>query len=222
MVVVCMTFFFTQDGKANGAVFALAASFAHLVYSRPYLSRFHNGLAVVVLAATTTVLFEGTFVDFTLRRVGILAGITVNVLAIVIGNVIDVVRLARMEKEIEENEFFVEGVFSMDAGMSDVSLCSQPETMRDDSVELSVMGDALPSTVQRAGVGTVGTGTESTFPDESQEVFVHDSVVVSGVETVGPDGFEDSTRGLDSCGEDARQEVDSLEVDDQGDLRYIA
>ena len=222
MVVVCMTFFFTQDGKANGAVFALAASFAHLVYSRPYLSRFHNGLAVVVLAATTTVLFAGTFVDFTLRRVGILAGITVNVLAIVIGNVIDVVRLARMEKAIEENEFFVEGVFSMDAGMSDVSLCSQPETMRDDSVELSVMGDALPSTVQRAGVGTVGTGTESTFPDESQEVFVHDSVVVSGVETVGPDGFENSTRGLDSCGEDARQEVDSLEVDDQGDLRYIA
>merc|ERR1711916_329265 len=116
LVVVCMTFFFTEEGKANAAVFALAGSFVHLALARPYGAGFHNVLAMVVLATTICVLYSGTFVDRTFRRVGVVSGIVVNVLAIVVGNAVDVWRIARSEKKVEEEEFFQEGVFQMDSG----------------------------------------------------------------------------------------------------------
>ena len=106
MVVVCMTFFFTEEGKAYTAVFALLGSLGHLVYAAPYRVPFHWALAIVVLVATTTVLYSGTFVDFTMRRVGVITGICVNVLAIVVGNVIDIWRISRDEKAMAGSVFF--------------------------------------------------------------------------------------------------------------------
>ena len=115
LVVVCMTFFFTEEAKANAAVFALLGCCGQLVWARPYVAPFHNGLAILVLGATTCVLYSGTFVDRTFRRVGVMGGVVVNVLAIVVGNAVDVWRIARSEKEVEEEEFFQEGVFQMDS-----------------------------------------------------------------------------------------------------------
>ena len=91
----------------------------HLAMARPYVSPVHNTLAIVVLASTSCVLYAGTFVDYTLRRVGVVGGIVVNVLAIVVGNAVDVWLIVRTEKEVEENEFYGvgnnEGVFQMDS-----------------------------------------------------------------------------------------------------------
>ena len=117
LVVLCMTFFFTQEGKANAAVFALLGSWGHLLYARPYGAALHNRLAIVVLAATICVLYAGTFDDFALRRFGVIAGILVNVGAIVGGNVADIVRMAREEKAAEADQFFQPGVFRMDSGV---------------------------------------------------------------------------------------------------------
>ena len=125
LVVVCMTFFFTEEGKANAAVFALAGSFVHLALARPYGAPFHKVLAMVVLAATMCVLYSGTFDDRTFRRAGVVSGIVVNVLAIVVGNAVDVWRVMREEKAVEEDEFFQGDVFRMDSDpKTDASLAA--------------------------------------------------------------------------------------------------
>ena len=154
-VVVCMTVFFTQEGKANAAVAALVGALVHLGSVRPYRAVFHNGLALVVLAATTLVLYAGTFDDYTLRRVGVLFGIVVNVLAIVGGNAVDVWRMVKGEREVEEKEFFVEGVFDMGGELSgdgDVSgtFTSSEVNLFQTSQEVSI--------AQQAQVGVVDTG----------------------------------------------------------------
>merc|ERR1712065_75067 len=66
--------------------------------------------------------YSGTFIDYTFRRVGVITGIVVNVLAIVLGNGWDLWRIAQTEKEIEEDEFFQDGVFHMDAALADESI----------------------------------------------------------------------------------------------------
>ncbi|KNC56487.1 fibronectin type III domain-containing protein [Thecamonas trahens ATCC 50062] len=109
MVVMCMTFFFTDEGKANGAVFALVGSFAQLIYAQPYGRSFHNALAVTVLAATMSVLYAGTFDDYTLRMVGVVVGVVATMAAIVIGNGIDLWLIARHERQADE-EYFQSGV----------------------------------------------------------------------------------------------------------------
>ena len=134
LVVVCMTFFFTEEGKANAAVFALLGSLVQLVYTWPYAAALHNGLAVIVLFATISILYAGTFADRTFRRVGVVGGIVVNVLAIVVGNALDVWRIVREEKEVEEEEFFQEGVFRMDSSVS------EPAGLIDSSVFTSDVG----------------------------------------------------------------------------------
>ncbi|KNC51395.1 uncharacterized protein AMSG_07578 [Thecamonas trahens ATCC 50062] len=101
-VVICMTFLYTPEGKANTAVFVLVSAIVQLAMSRPYLSEFHNSLALVVLAATTTVLFAGTFDDATMRRVGVIGGIVINVIGIVGGNAIDAWLIAKREAKDEE------------------------------------------------------------------------------------------------------------------------
>merc|ERR1711916_274375 len=122
LIVVCMTFFFTEAGKANAGVFVLLGCLVQLVFARPYIAQFHNGLAIVVLLSTLRVLYSGTFIDYTFRRVGVITGIVVNVLAIVLGNGWDLWRIAQTEKEIEEDEFFQDGVFHMDAALADESI----------------------------------------------------------------------------------------------------
>ena len=103
LVVICMTFFTTNDSKANATVVALAGCGALLAWQRPYASPFHNLLAVIVLSATTIVLHGGTYRDYTLRRGAVLAGLIVNTLAIFIGNAIDLVLIARSEKDLEDD-----------------------------------------------------------------------------------------------------------------------
>ena len=169
LVAICMTFFFTEEGKASSAVFALAASMLQLVYSRPYVSAFHNGLAIVVLGATVSVLFAGTFDDYTLRRVGVIGGISVNVVAIVGGNILDLWLISRREKAVERDEFYQTGVFRMEGqgggggGVEDRSF--------GDQVELESVGDGGGEQEVVLGMGS------SVFVSSSEAVY--DSVGVS-------------------------------------------
>ena len=120
LVVMSMTFFFSNDSKANAAVFALLGSFTQLVYGRPYCSPFHNLLAIVVLMATMCVLHAGTYANYTLRRFAIITGIIINLVAIVGGNALDIWLLLRREKETEVSEFFVPGVFRGDSDVTPI------------------------------------------------------------------------------------------------------
>ena len=122
LVVACMTFFFTEEGKANAAVLALGGTFAHLALARPYGVAFHNGLAMVVLGATMCVLYAGTFDDRTFRHVMVVSGIVVNVLAIVVGNAVDFWRIVQDEKEVEQDEFYGGGAFKMENEEGDIEL----------------------------------------------------------------------------------------------------
>ena len=182
VVVMCMTFFFTEEGKANGAVLALLGSWAHLALACPYRAPFHNGLAMVVLAATACVLYAGTWDEKTARRVGVVGGVVVNVLAIVVGNVVDVVRIVREEKEVEEGEFFREGVVSMDRDWDSTGAATpdeNPSTISE-GVELSLL-DTRRREAQQAGIGVVGGHVE--MEEETRKEMVMDSVV-DGVDLV--------------------------------------
>ena len=144
LVVICMTFFFTQEGKANAAVFALLGTWGQLLYTRPYAALFHNVLATIVLAATIVVLLSGTFDDYELRRIGVIGGIAVVVLAIVVGNGIDLWRMGRREKEVEEEEYFQPGVVGMDADVVGMVGGGERDSIASDGfgsggVELSLM-----------------------------------------------------------------------------------
>ena len=108
-VVMAMTFFTTDASKANAAVFILALAVFHLGAKRPYRSPLHNRLAVLVLAATAGVLYGGTFVDYMLRRTVVMIGVLVNVLAIVVGNFLDIRLILRREAQLEIDEYYVGG-----------------------------------------------------------------------------------------------------------------
>ena len=113
-VVVCMTLFFADSSKANAAVFALIGSWGHLVFARPYRSPVHNGLAMVVLGATISVLYAGTFDDYSFRRIGVVSGVVITIVAIVVGTVLDVYLMFVEEKEAEDQEFYGDGLFEFD------------------------------------------------------------------------------------------------------------
>ena len=155
-VVLCMTFFFTDEGKANAGVVVLAAALGHLIFFQPYVARYHDVLAVVVLSATGLVLYAGTFVDFTLRRVGVVIGIVVNVLAILVGNGYDLYRIAVSEKEVEDEEFYVGGVVRMSGVGDDGGVGGGGgEYQMTSSVELDDMLSSQRSSSQVAVVSTV-------------------------------------------------------------------
>ena len=112
VVVMAMTFG-PSASKPSTLVVVLVACLVHLGVVQPYISAFHNGLAVVVLGATTLVLFAGTVEDKTRRSVGIGIGLCVNVLGIVVGNAVDVWLVGKGEAAVEESEFFGAGLFKM-------------------------------------------------------------------------------------------------------------
>merc|ERR1711991_653761 len=99
----------SNDGKAAGAVFVLVASLCQLMYLRPYQSQIHTVVAITVLSATTSILFAGTLREYKLRRFGIIVGLLVSILAIVIGNVLDIWIITREEEKIEEEEVYGAG-----------------------------------------------------------------------------------------------------------------
>ncbi|KNC53410.1 uncharacterized protein AMSG_08916 [Thecamonas trahens ATCC 50062] len=111
-VVLCMTLFFTEEGKANAAVFVLLGSLLQLSIQQPYRSQLHNALAIVVLLTTLSILYAGTFDDYALRRGMASAAVAINVLAILGGNAADVWLMSRAEKVVEADEYYVDGVFS--------------------------------------------------------------------------------------------------------------
>ncbi|KNC55019.1 uncharacterized protein AMSG_12370 [Thecamonas trahens ATCC 50062] len=101
-VVMAMTFFRAPMTKANVALFALVVSMCQLVRFLPYDTMFHNHLALVCLASCLCILWAGTFAEAELRN-GVAAGaICINVLAIVVGNIIDLVLIYRRDKETEK------------------------------------------------------------------------------------------------------------------------
>ncbi|KNC52378.1 fibronectin type III domain-containing protein [Thecamonas trahens ATCC 50062] len=155
-VVICMTFFSTQPGKANAAVLVLAASLAHVMLSSPYGCALHNHAAMVVLAATTLVLYAGTFRDFALRRTGVIMGVIVTIIAMVTGSILDLWRLRLEEKEADD-EFYTDGVFRMDQGETE-SPTSSAVTMT--SVDLGIAGNGKIHTAQvgtEFGVDSIGS-----------------------------------------------------------------
>merc|ERR1711916_116362 len=111
-VVICMTFFFSELSKAYSAVWVLVGSLVHLIILQPYRAMFHNVLAVVVLSAVTLVLHAGSFQNKGMRTFGVITGIVVNLAAIVVGNIVDVIRIKKKEADVEENEFFDAGMTS--------------------------------------------------------------------------------------------------------------
>ena len=158
-VVVCMTFFFTDDGKANAAVLVLMMSFGHLMFSAPYRAMFHNGLAAVILVAVILTLFAGTFADRPLRRAGVISGIVINVLGILVGNAWDIYRIAQSEKQVEEDEYFQAGVVRMD---SDALRPEHHVSAFSDSVAL----DDLDSESQFSSLGLSSSFVQTQTPAE--------------------------------------------------------
>merc|ERR1711916_362107 len=113
-VVLSMTAMSTAIDKANVALFCLVASFAQLLRFQPYGSTFHNWLAVLCLASCLTILWCGTFSDKDFRDWGAATAIVINVLAIVVGNIIDLILISRQQKEDEKA--FEDSFSSMVAG----------------------------------------------------------------------------------------------------------
>merc|ERR1711916_136280 len=101
-VVLSMPAMSTAIDKANVALFCLVASFAQLLRFQPYGSSFHNWLAVLCLASCLTILWCGTFSDKDFRDWGAATAIVINVLAIVVGNIIDLILISRQQKEDEK------------------------------------------------------------------------------------------------------------------------
>ena len=120
LVVMAMTFFFTTDAKAGMGVVVLVVAALHMAAVSPYRALIHNVLAVTLTAAAALVLEAGTFKDKPMRRTGVIVGIVVIVLGIVVGNILDFLRLGREEKFTEQeadggNQFVGEelGMYSM-------------------------------------------------------------------------------------------------------------
>ena len=153
-VVVAMSLFWTDGAKANSAFLVLAVCVGHLLYSQPYISRFHNGLAVVVLSATSVVLFGGTWADRTGRRVVVLTGITINVLAIVVGNAVDLWLIAKSEEKAE-NEWMEEG------RGEDVVETVGMESLSFGSVGTEFLASEIVVSDMGGSVGSGGVGEES-------------------------------------------------------------
>ncbi|KNC47900.1 SxtP protein [Thecamonas trahens ATCC 50062] len=126
-VVIAMTFFRAAETKANAALMALMASFAQLVRFEPYAAPFHNWLAVVCLASCVCILWAGTFGESEARHVAAITAIGVNILAIVVGNIVDFVLVAWHEKDVgvefemgaEANELVMTTFDSVDTSAGD-------------------------------------------------------------------------------------------------------
>jgi len=101
-VVMAMTFFRSPLTKANIAILMLVGSFVQLTRFRPYLSAFHNWLAMLCLSSCIAILWAGTFEEKEPRNIGAISGMVINVLAIVVGNAIDLYLIFVREKEAEK------------------------------------------------------------------------------------------------------------------------
>ena len=205
-LVVCMTFFLSDNSRANAGVVALVFALCHLIKTNPYLERDHNVLAIVVLAATTAVLFSGTIQARTLRLLGVVSGILLTLVAIVVGNVRDIVRILRTEKEAEKDEFFVEGVFHMDdeesgsTGSIGPRVLDSKTSMASGGVELSDLGMTPVASVQVVDVGYVGVGGSAELEEgeDSMMMMSADSVATprgfNSVNSAGGSVFLDSAQ----------------------------
>ncbi|KNC48075.1 uncharacterized protein AMSG_04305 [Thecamonas trahens ATCC 50062] len=100
-VVLAMTFFRAPLTKASVALFALVMSFMQLARYLPYETMFHNQLALLCLGSCMVILWSGTFAEASFRNGTAMAAIIVNVLAIVVGNIIDLILIARRNKKLE-------------------------------------------------------------------------------------------------------------------------
>ena len=109
-VVAMTTFFYSAVSKADAALVVLGASFLQLCLLQPYLSRFHNILAMVCLGSCAAVLEGGTIEDGVFRGIVVVTAIVVNTLAIFVGNGIDLWLMRKSEAEAED-EFYESGQF---------------------------------------------------------------------------------------------------------------
>ena len=102
-VALCMAAFRTVNNKANSALFFLGMSLLQLVRVQPYIWSFHNGIAVLCLSTCIVILWAGTFEDKFSQTFAAISAISINLLAIVVGVVVDAVYIWRGAKEAEES-----------------------------------------------------------------------------------------------------------------------
>ncbi|KNC48996.1 uncharacterized protein AMSG_04740 [Thecamonas trahens ATCC 50062] len=165
-VVLCMALFFTDKSKANAGVVVLVSALGQLIFQRPYGSPLHNGLSVAVLAATTLVLYSGTFDDGGLRSAGIHIGIVSNVALIIGGVMADFWLIARREKRAEAG-------FDADMAGLDPDLAREDLTTMTNDVHLdNLMSDvgtplASQATVSYVGSGPLGTSQSPILSERS-------------------------------------------------------
>ncbi|KNC55113.1 uncharacterized protein AMSG_10713 [Thecamonas trahens ATCC 50062] len=187
VVVVCMTFFVGDDSKASAAAVSLAVALVHVVQVHPYGRELHNRLAMIVLGSCALVLEAGTFDDKRLRQGFVLGGLAVNVLAIVIGNALDVRLMLAVEAKAND-EFF-----SPDTTLELASMPLQLEEPSNngvtmDSVALDDVGSSFPVARQQAGVSDTEYGDSTASCANTPTHGTVSSIVVdesaAGVSTV--------------------------------------
>ncbi|KNC48812.1 uncharacterized protein AMSG_00593 [Thecamonas trahens ATCC 50062] len=170
-VVLSMALFWADTTKAYASVCVLVGSFLDLATRAPYASRLHNWMAWVVLASVIVVLHAGTLTNKPLRTGGVVLGLVVNLFAIVIGNMIDIVRLQREEKETMDNEFYVSGNFSNNAVESRMGL-------RQSVTGLDVRSVGTDIEMQDVGLHALVSGTTLDSSDSMFHTTNLDSVAI--------------------------------------------
>lgn len=78
--------------EADTAALVLAISAAHVIFVQPYERNFHNYLAAISICACTLCLWGGTASSSTFKDFTVLGGLSINLLAIIVGVVYDMVR----------------------------------------------------------------------------------------------------------------------------------
>ncbi|KNC55072.1 uncharacterized protein AMSG_10669 [Thecamonas trahens ATCC 50062] len=197
-VVFVTTFFFAAEAKANAAVFALAGSLVQLVLTQPYLAKFHNVLAVTCLTSCLAVLEGGTFRNGTMRALVVVTAILINILAIFVGNAIDLWRIRGKEAKADD-EFYTTGTFRMASDASlvdDVARSREAEASMEMDTMLSIQGGA--GSLQTVGTGPVGSARTDDLPTATSSAGAQSMMMSSDLSTMGYSSMIGSQQQPDS------------------------
>ncbi|KNC49001.1 uncharacterized protein AMSG_11819 [Thecamonas trahens ATCC 50062] len=158
-VVCVMTLFASTVVRAHMATLVLTGSLMQLVRFLPYMSLFHNSLAVLCLASCTGILWAGTFGPSRARDMGVMVAIIVNICAIVVGNVIDLIIIYRTRREAEKEFLADEADDLKEAGT--FTTFGDGGCAGGNEVELSVLGQTLGSAIMTTMESPILSGVDS-------------------------------------------------------------
>merc|ERR1711916_402968 len=101
--------------KASIAMLALAAMAIHASYIQPYISSHHNRMEAFVMCMSILTLWGGTVTySSALSKTAIIIGLSLSLLAIVLGVIYDFYRLKKKEERALSSMEFEEGKNSLD------------------------------------------------------------------------------------------------------------